>query len=68
MKKRITLFTLFTLLALIAFAGPIDPEKAGGDVQVLKKKLADKGVTQIAHFGPLYRFKIVEDMAMTPTR
>ena len=29
MKKRITLFTLFTLLALIAFAGPIDPEKAG---------------------------------------
>ncbi len=40
----------------------IDPEKAGGDVQVLKKKLEQKGVTQIAHFGPLYRFKIVEDM------
>jgi len=40
----------------------IDPKKAGGDVQILKKKLEEKGVTQIAHFGPLYRFKIVEDM------
>ena len=40
----------------------IDPEKAGGDIQVLKKKLEAKGVTQIAHFGPLYRFKIVQDM------
>ena len=40
----------------------IDPQKAGGDIQVLKKKLEEKGVTQIAHFGPLYRFKIVQDM------
>ena len=40
----------------------IDPAKAGGDIQVLKKKLEAKGVTQIAHFGPLYRFKIVQDM------
>ncbi len=40
----------------------IDPQKAGGDVQILKKKLEEKGVTQIAHFGPLYRFKIVQDM------
>ncbi len=40
----------------------IDPKKAGGDVQILKKKLEEKGVTQIAHFGPLYRFKIVQDM------
>lgn len=40
----------------------IDPKKAGGDVQILKKKLEEKGVTQIAHFGPLYRFKIVEEM------
>jgi dTDP-4-amino-4,6-dideoxygalactose transaminase len=29
---------------------------------VLKKKLEARGVTQIAHFGPLYRFKIVQDM------
>ncbi len=40
----------------------IDPQKAGGDIQVLKKKLEEKGVTQIAHFGPLYRFKVVQDM------
>ena len=40
----------------------IDPAKAGGDIQVLKKKLEERGVTQIAHFGPLYRFKVVQDM------
>ena len=40
----------------------IDPAKAGGDIQVLKKKLEEKGVTQIAHFGPLYRFRVVEMM------
>ena len=39
----------------------IDPEKAGGDVQLFKKKIGDKGVTQIAHFGPLYRFAILKD-------
>ena len=40
----------------------IDPEKAGGDVQTLKAKLEAKSVTNIPHFGPLYRFKIVQDM------
>ena len=40
----------------------IDPAKAGGDVQVLKQKLEEKGVTNIPHFGPLYRFKVVSDM------
>lgn len=40
----------------------IDPVKAGGDVQVLKSKLEEKGVTNIPHFGPLYRFKVVSDM------
>ena len=39
----------------------IDPAKCGGqDVQVLKKKLAEKGVTEIAHFGPLYRFSVLK--------
>ena len=37
----------------------IDPAKAGGDVQVLKKKLEARGVTQIPHFGPLYRFDLI---------
>ncbi len=40
----------------------IDPEKAGGDVQTLKKKLEEKGVTNIPQFGPLYRFKVIEEM------
>lgn len=40
----------------------IDPAKAGGDIQTLKKKLEQKGVTNIPHFGPLYRFKVVSDM------
>ena len=40
----------------------IDPTKAGGqDVQVLKAKLAQKGVTEIAHFGPLYRYNIIKE-------
>lgn len=37
----------------------IDPEKAGGDVQLFKKKLTQRGVTNIPHFGPLYRFNIM---------
>ncbi|NLD88683.1 MAG: DegT/DnrJ/EryC1/StrS family aminotransferase [Clostridiales bacterium] len=37
----------------------IDPAKAGGDIQVLKKKLEEKGVTNIPHFGLLYRFDII---------
>ena len=36
----------------------MNPEKAGGDVQLLKKKLDARGVTNIPHFGPLYRFNI----------
>ena len=40
----------------------IDPAKAGGDIQVLKKKLEEKGVTQIPHFGPLYRFDILRKL------
>ncbi|MCL2517214.1 MAG: DegT/DnrJ/EryC1/StrS family aminotransferase [Oscillospiraceae bacterium] len=40
----------------------IDPEKAGGDVQIFKKKLTDKSVTNIPHFGPLYRFEILETL------
>ena len=40
----------------------IDPDKAGGDIQVLKKKLEEKSVTSIPHFGPLYRFRVVQQM------
>lgn len=34
----------------------IDPKVVGGDVQTLKAKLERKGVTNIPHFGPIYRF------------
>ena len=34
----------------------VDPAVAGGDVQTLKAKLEEKGVTNIPHFGPIYRF------------
>ncbi|HBE13560.1 MAG TPA: hypothetical protein DCY74_05260, partial [Clostridiales bacterium] len=36
--------------------------KAGGDVQILKKKLEEKGVTNIPHFGPLYRFDVLRQL------
>ena len=44
----------------------IDPAKAGGDVQTLKRKLDEKGVTNIPHFGPLYRFAAVREMGLDP--
>lgn len=44
----------------------IDPEKVGGDVQTLKRKLDEKGVTNIPHFGPLYRFTAVREMGLDP--
>lgn len=40
----------------------IDPLKAGGDIQILKSKLEKKGVTNIPHFGPLYRFDILRSI------
>lgn len=40
----------------------IDPERAGGDIQTLKAKLDQKGVTNIPHFGPLYRFDILRTL------
>jgi perosamine synthetase len=40
----------------------IDPDKAGGDVQVLNQKLSEKSVTNIPHFGPLYYFDIVREL------
>lgn len=40
----------------------IDPSKAGGDVQVLKQKLSEKGITNIPHFAPLYKFEVMKRM------
>jgi perosamine synthetase len=35
----------------------VDPSGLRGDIQALKTKLKEKGVTEIAHFGPLYKFE-----------
>ncbi len=40
----------------------IDPAVTGGNIQVLSGKLAEKGLTNITHFGPMYRFKIMKDL------
>ena len=40
----------------------VDHESIGQDVQVLRKKLDERGVTQIPHFGPLYHFQIIKDL------
>jgi dTDP-4-amino-4,6-dideoxygalactose transaminase len=40
----------------------IDPATVGGDVQVLKKKLTDRGVVNIPHFAPLYHFRIMRQL------
>ena len=40
----------------------IDPEVVCGNIQTLSKKLQEKGLTNITHFGPMYRFKIMKDL------
>lgn len=40
----------------------VDPDKLKGDIQDFKKKLAEKGVTQIPHFAPLYRFSYMKQL------
>ena len=40
----------------------IDPKICGGTVQTLKAKLEEKGVTNIPHFGPIYRFAAATGM------
>jgi dTDP-4-amino-4,6-dideoxygalactose transaminase len=45
----------------------IDPDKVGGDIQMLKKKLALRGVVQIAHFAPLYKFRVMRQLGYDTT-
>ena len=35
-------------------------------MQVFKRKMAEKGVTTIPHFGPLYRFRVLEPFGYDP--
>ncbi|PIV52617.1 MAG: hypothetical protein COY53_02665 [Elusimicrobia bacterium CG_4_10_14_0_8_um_filter_37_32] len=40
----------------------VDPTQLNGDIQTFKQKLATKGITQIPHFAPLYRFSIMKQL------
>ncbi len=40
----------------------VDPDTIGSDIQVLRKKLAARGVVQIPHFAPLYKFSIMRQL------
>ncbi len=40
----------------------VEPDKLGADVQALKKKLAQRGLVQIPHFAPLYKFSIMRQL------
>ncbi|HPA04217.1 MAG TPA: DegT/DnrJ/EryC1/StrS family aminotransferase [Candidatus Hydrogenedentes bacterium] len=40
----------------------IDPDKVGGDIQTLKKKLDARGIVQIPHFAPLYKFSVMKQL------
>lgn len=38
----------------------IEPDVVGANIQALKRKLNERGVTQIAHFAPLYKFQVMK--------
>ena len=40
----------------------VDPSHLKGDIQDFKKKLTEKGITQIPHFAPLYRFSYMKQL------
>jgi dTDP-4-amino-4,6-dideoxygalactose transaminase len=40
----------------------IDPAKVGGDIKTLKKKLDARGIVQIPHFAPLYKFSVMQQL------
>lgn len=40
----------------------VDPQVAGFDVQALKAKLTEKGVTNIPHFAPMYKFDVCRSL------
>lgn len=40
----------------------LDHNKLNGDIQDFKKKMAERGIVQIPHFAPLYRFTFLKQM------
>jgi dTDP-4-amino-4,6-dideoxygalactose transaminase len=46
----------------------VDPAEAGGDIQQLKTKLTKRGVVNIPHFAPLYKFSILRRLGYDTRR
>jgi dTDP-4-amino-4,6-dideoxygalactose transaminase len=46
----------------------IDPKIVGADIQAVRRKLKEKGVTEIPHFGPMYRFHILKELGYNGDR
>ncbi len=44
----------------------VDPNVIAGGIQAFKQGLARKGVTQIAHFCPLYHYKLFRELGYDP--
>ncbi len=44
----------------------VDPEVVGADIQALKAKLNERGVTNIPHFAPLYKFQLFHRLGYDP--
>jgi dTDP-4-amino-4,6-dideoxygalactose transaminase len=40
----------------------LDPDRLKGDIQDFKQKMTEKGIVQIPHFAPLYRFSYLEQL------
>ncbi|MCK4416792.1 MAG: DegT/DnrJ/EryC1/StrS family aminotransferase [Candidatus Latescibacteria bacterium] len=40
----------------------LDPDRLRGNIQDFKKGLGEKGVTQVPHFAPLYRFSYMKQL------
>ena len=40
----------------------VEPDQLGGDIQEFKQRLTDKGVTNIPHFAPLYKFNVFQQL------
>ncbi|NSW56161.1 MAG: DegT/DnrJ/EryC1/StrS family aminotransferase [Armatimonadetes bacterium] len=40
----------------------VDPAITGSDVQTFKAKLTEKGITNIPHFGPMYKFDVCRQL------
>ena len=38
----------------------IDPNVVGADIQAVKAKLKERGVTEVQHFAPMYKFRLLK--------